>query len=330
MLSNYQLFNNQLNQKDYERECEPFGLEVGQYKDEVQPYNKTYNKIQKLLGDELIRPLNYKAVLTSPEGIKSKLAYRDNLLRQYVLSKMQATIQVVNPSFDQELIDNSLPIMEPQEIDRYMSTTYQESREIKANKLLKHFFKAYSIPELKNDAYKHALISGLEVVHIGIRNNEPSIEVINPLGFFYHKSPETKYIQNGLYAGYRTYMTSGDIIDRFSSSMTAEEIDKIDTSRHGGFRYSSKDFPYYHGSQYLSEYSNHPNAEGSYSDSNSVDDWMVQHVEWRSQREVGFVNYINEYGDPQIDMVSEDFELPQNATRSTTTDLNNNKITYYS
>lgn len=279
MLSNYQLFNNQLNQKDLEKECEPFGLEVGQFKDEVAPYNKTYNKVQKLLGDELLSPFNYKAVLTSHDGIKSKMAYHDHLLRQYVLAKIQGSIQAVNPYFDAKLVEQEAPVMDPEEIDRYMNTTYQEAREIKANKLLKHFTKSLFIPEKKNDAYKHALISGLEIAYVGIENEEPTLDIINPLGFFYHKSPETKYIQDGLYAGYRTYMTSGDIIDKFGAYLSEEELQKIDTSRHGGFRDMNKDFPYYHGSQYLSEFRNYPYSEGSYGDSNSVSDWLVQHVE---------------------------------------------------
>ena len=45
MISNYRLFNNELDQRDFERECEPLGLDVGAFQDEIQPYNKTYNKI---------------------------------------------------------------------------------------------------------------------------------------------------------------------------------------------------------------------------------------------------------------------------------------------
>lgn len=55
-LANYRLFNNQLDQADFERECNPLGLEIGQYKDEIQPYNKTYNKIQTLLEEEARMP----------------------------------------------------------------------------------------------------------------------------------------------------------------------------------------------------------------------------------------------------------------------------------
>ena len=330
MLSNYQLFNNQLNQKDYERECEPYGLEVGQFKDEIQPYNKTYNKIQVLLGEEQRRPMNHRAVLVNPEGIKSKLAFHDHLNRQYVLQQLQNTIEQVLPFFSPELVDSSAPIMDPNEVSRYMKLKYSEAREIKANRLLEYLTKQLRIAEYKNDAYKHGLISGLEVAYVGIQHNEPVVEVVNPLGFFYHKSPETKYIQDGLYAGFRTFMTSGDILDKFGEDLKPEWIKKIDQSRHGGFRNSSgHEFPYYHGSQYLSEYRDGLYVEGSYSDSNNIDDWLVQHVEWRSQRKVGFIDFTNEYGDIETDMVSEDFEVPSYATKSVTTEKFGTKVTYY-
>jgi hypothetical protein len=331
MLSNYQLFNNQLNQKDYERECEPYGLEVGQYQDEIQPYNKTYNKIQVLLGEELRRPMNHRAVLIDPDGIRSKLAFHDTLLHQFVMSEMQTTIQQVIPNFDPELVQNtSERIMNPEEINRYMKLNYSEAREIKANKLLNYLNRYLLIPEYKNDSYKHGLISGVEVAYIGVHNNEPSVEVINPLGFFYHKSPETKYIQDGLYAGFRTYMTSGDVLDKFGDFLTSEQVDKIDRSRHGGFRDGmGETWPYYHGSQYLTEYRDGYYSEGSYSKSDSIDDWLVQHVEWRSQRKVGFLRFINEYGDEQVDIVSEDFEVPQAATKSVANEDYNTKVTYH-
>lgn len=54
----------------------------------------------------------------------------------------------------------------------------------------------------------------------------------------------------------------------------------------------------------------------------------MHHVEWRSQKQVGFVNYINQYGDEQVDIVSEDFELPQSA-RSFKDKVGNNTVTKY-
>ena len=85
-LANYRLYNNILDQADFERECNPLGLEVGQFRDEIQPYNKTYNKIQVLLDEENKRPFKYKVIVTDPDSIRTKLAYRDGMFRNYVLS----------------------------------------------------------------------------------------------------------------------------------------------------------------------------------------------------------------------------------------------------
>lgn len=312
-LSNYQLFNNILNQADFERECNPFGIEVGQFKDTVQPYNKTYNKIQVLLGDELQRPFHYKAVLTNAEGVKSKLAHRDMLLRQFVYAKIQETISQISQNYDKQLVDEALPnIMSPEEIDKMMKTSYLDSREILGNKILAYLFKALGIKSKKNEAFKHALIAGEEFVYVGEENGNPVLEILNPLGVFYHKSPDVRFIQDSLYAGYRTYMTSGEVLDQFGDYLTEEEAKKIDSTFEGKFgirsdfigptmKYGHDDFSYL-------DYWNHTQFDGQYSSADQ-DDHLVYHVEWRSQRKVGFLTFTNEFGDEQTELVSEDFDM---------------------
>ena len=311
MLSNYQLFNNVLNQADFERECEPLGLEVGQYEDEIKPFNKTYNKIQVLLGEEVRRPFKYKAVLTNSEGIKSKLEHRDELLRQYVMAQLQSVFS-----------EEKMQAMDPKEIQKYMSTTYLDAREILTNKLLKYYERSLDIVDRKNDGFKHALISGYEFTYVGVSNSEPVLEVVNPLGMFYHKSPEVKFVQDGLYAGFRTYMSSGDILNRFGDYLSTEDIEKIDTSRHGAFaaKESSQTF--------MGNYTN-SRVEGSYGTTTSVDDWLVQHVEWVSQRRVGFL--ITAVGTPEESktIVDESFDPPPTAAKETRREQFNRLVTYH-
>lgn len=68
---------------------------------------------------------------------------------------------------------------------------------------------------------------------MGVENDEPMVQVLNPLGMIYHKSPEVKYVQNGLYAGYRTLMTTGDVLDRLGDVMKDEDIQKIEGNKRG-------------------------------------------------------------------------------------------------
>ena len=333
-LSNYQLYNNQINQEEFAQECNPLGLEVNQFTDTVKPYNKTYNKIQVLLGEELRRPFKFRPVLINSDGIKSKLIHRDTMLRKFVYSKIQDSIKSISNMYAPELLqEESEKLMDPQEVDRYMSTKYLEAREIMASKILEYFMKHCEIPSKKNDAFKHALISGDEVVWVGETNGEPSVRVINPLGFFHHKSAEVKPIEKSLYAGCRTYMTSGDIIDEFGSYLTEEEIKTID-SKYSGMRMFGAHAPTsamdYHLSDVdaaLNAYSS-INSEGSYSPNNS-EDWLVQHVEWVSQKPIGFLTITAPTGEVEEEMVDENFNIPDDAVAKIETEEYNRKCTYY-
>lgn len=103
-----------------------------------------------------------------------------------------------------------------------------DNLEIAGAKVMKYLFKVLNIKDKKNDAYKHALISGDEIIWVGVKNGEPALEIVNPLNAFYHKSPETKYIQDGLYAGYKQYMTVSDILDTYGEDLDEDDLKKIE------------------------------------------------------------------------------------------------------
>lgn len=230
-LANYQLYNNILNQQDFERECNPLGIQVGQFKDTIQPYNKTYNKIQVLLGEELKRPFNYRTVLVNSDGIKSKQLAKQQFLRDFIMYELEKTMsQFSKGEFEMEELNN---LIEPSELESYMSTTYLHAKEHVANQILQYLTKKLSIPELKNDAFKHGLIAGEEFIWVGIENGEPVVQVLNPLGVIYHKSPEVKYIDSGLYAGYRTYMNPGDILDKLGDFLEEKQISRLEGTLRG-------------------------------------------------------------------------------------------------
>ena len=341
-LANYQLYNNILNQNDFERETNPLGIEVGQFKDEIQPYNKTYNKIQVLLGEELKRPFNYRTVLTNSDAIQSKLEHKRALLRQFLQTSLSMHINDVMERFYGETLDDPQAMQQqmtslvpPEKLDQYMSMTYRHAKEHTADVMLQYLVRQQNIQEKKNDSFKHGLIAGEEFVWVGVINGEPVIEILNPLGVFYHKSPEVKYIQDGMYAGYRTFMTVGDILDRFSEDLSQKDIEAIEGNFSGvnaaHENWVGKEMKYPNTDVYethLRNFMNSSSDEGSFGKAHG-DDWLVQHVEWRSQKKVGFVRYLNDYGDEQLDIVSEEFEIPDYAVKRTDKDEYGHSKTYY-
>jgi hypothetical protein len=335
-LSNYRLYNNQLDQKDFEREFNPLGIEVGQFKDQVMAFNKAPNKINVLLGNELKRPFPFKTVLTNSEGIKSKTVERTLAIQDAIQQDINELVQMLSSMVGQPNMENPEEVerarqqvnqmvdrlIDKDSLDQYLSTNYMEAREILAASILDYLFHKQNLRDKMNDGFKHGLISGEEIYYVGRRNNDPFVEVVNPLGFFHHKSPETKYYQDGLYAGYRTLMTSGDILDTFQ--LTDKQVKIIEGTTSGvngvrddligpGMKYHNVDITH----EYHSRLLDRGSYEGSYGYGNTSSDWLVTHLEWRSQRKIGFLFYINEWGDPQTDMVSEEFIVPDYAEKTT-------------
>ncbi len=311
MLANYQFYNNIINQKDFEAECNPLGLDVT-VGDEVKPYNKTPNKINVLLTEESNRPFELKALLINDEGIRSKLAYKDSLLKQFVLSSLQESINKVNEAFPKELIDQTEPVMDPSEISKYMSTKYLSQKEILANKILNHYKRLLDIPSIKNETFKHALLTAYEIAYVYEDNNIPKIKPINPLGFIHIKSTETKYIQDGIAAGSKTYMPISQVVDEYQEDLSEEDLKRLEDKNIFMGSGPKNYMEYDHVS--FSSYYNTP-LDGQYFRRNNHDSIVVQHVEWKSLKKVGFLTYINEYGDEEIEMVSEDFVVPKNAVK---------------
>lgn len=317
-LSNYKLFNNGIDQEDLARECNPLGLSVGQIKDDIKPYNKTYNKIQVLLGDELMRPFRFKALLVNSDGVRSKMEVRDSMVRNYIYDSLQKTIQSIQGSFVPQLVEQmTAEIMPPDQVDKYMRFSYRDRRETLSDRLLQYLYRYLSIRDKKSDAFKHALISGEEIVYVGVENDNPVLEVVNPLGFFFHKSGENKWIEDGLYAGIRTYMTIGEVLDSYGKYLKPEEIERLEentytlapltnTTMGPTMKYGRTNEDLVLGSVIGAK-------EGSYGIPKEQN-ILVQHVEWRSQRKIGFLSFVNDYGDNETNLVSEDFYIPPHAS----------------
>ena len=130
-------------------------------------------------------------------------------------------------------------------------------------------------------------------------------------------------------------MNPGDILDKLGDYMLEKQIERIEGTLRGinGMRddiigkemkYHTEDV-YDH---YLQNYASRAWDEGSYGRASSAD-WLVSHVEWKSQKQVGFINYVNEYGDPQTDMVSEEFIVPPYAETKNVKDEWGKSKTYH-
>lgn len=334
-LSNYRLMNNILDQEEFARFCNPLGINVDQYTEEVMPYNKTPNKINVLLGEELKRGENFKPILLNQSALYRKDQERIEKYKEYinseiekVLIKVQTQLQGMSEEEQQKAIQQIESNITPEGLEE---TSFLSELEILGSQILDYARYDQEIKSKKNDAFKHALLSDKEFIYVGIEKGKPVIKNLNSLHVFYQKSPEVKFIQDGDWAGHRVPMTVSRVLDLYGDMMTEKDIDWLE-NRFGGKTTNTgkkKDEIYTdwrdsQGSQNVRKgyyYNDENRAIGSYGGrennrSNFYNSLVwVTHVEWRSQRRVGFISYYNEYGEMIKDIVDEKFIIPDYADK---------------
>lgn len=320
IVKSYKLYNSQIDQEDLENVFNPTGIDIGQKKDDILPYNKAHNKINALLGELIKRPFNLKAVLASDERAYAVTDIEDKLIKEYIMAMFEKTQML------QQLQQSGLPpeemqekaqaieqqfaeVKTPDQIKKYIADEYLEPREMKANSILDLLIKKEDIIEKKTDSFKHGLLSDEEHCWIGEINGYACLKVLNPLNVFYHKSPEIKYVQDGDYAGTRIKMSLADVFDTYKS-LTEKDIEKLEE------KYSTipseglgKEMHYNFKHIELRHLEHAASGDiGSYgfTYADMVD---VLHVEWRSQRKVGFLTFIDEEGQEQLEIIDESLKI---------------------
>jgi hypothetical protein len=126
-------------------------------------------------------------------------------------------------------------------------------------------------------------------------------------------------------------LTPSEVLDRYGQYLTEEDRKKIDATTLSPIGITDNPITGKHryGHENLDKTDSlNPIFEGSYSPT-SIDDWLVEHVEWRSQRKVGFLTISPLEEEAQEMIVSEDFDLPQTHTSRTLTKEYSRKIKVY-
>lgn len=339
ILTNYQLYNNIINQKDFEDECNALGIDIGQNKDSIQPYNKIPTKIDIQLGEEYKRRFNFKVIAINEEGIKSKLASQTEQARSIVnkmFNDLTATIkqrrmdesQNLSPQeaqqLDQEIKQQVESLVDPQELKKLNMGNFTDYKEKAGNKILNYQFYAEEIKAKMNDGFKHGLIGGGEFIWVEADDYVGAkYQVLNRLGVIYHKSPDVKFSEDGLYGGYQSMMSIGDVLDLYGDYMKKEDIENLlsnytssdshqnEFDKQGNIKYSEE----------TTRFQNNilkDNHIGNYGASDSTVDVLVEKFEWRSEMKIYYVTLKDEYGE-EIDsfIANENFIIPKEATKRT-------------
>lgn len=331
-LASYKLYNNDISQEDFARVCNPLGIDVGQYDEEVLPYNKTYTKIDVLLGEEYKRGTNFILALMNAKALEEKDEELKNLYLEYIKEIVEKNNRIIEAqqqglgeSEIQKIRDEVTQSKTPEDIEK---TSYLSELEILGNHVLNYGMYMEDVRSLKNDGFKHALLSDKERVYVGVSKGEPKIKLVNPLSFFYSKTPDIKYTQDGDYAGEINIMSVEKVIELYGHTLSEDDLLRLRKripgliGKYTGQMESNTQDTITN--RYLNEIGNMEYLGkniGNYSDDINANKRLlydsyctVVDVEWKWLREVAFLTTTNEWGDEDTDIVDGEFDIPEDAT----------------
>jgi len=325
---NYRLRNNMLTDNDMEKVCEPYGTEFSSFPKNIQHIGLGNSKINTLVGEEAKRLTRYpfKAYISSSDqmGISSKEEDIKDMWYQKMTSLAQNKIQQLSEGqeMDQKTLEEEMA-KEMQKYDKYIKYSYQDLKEITANKILKYEYKRLDVADTFLRCWEDFLIAGEEVVCIEELGDDIVFRKVNPLYLFTIQSPESYKIEDADWIVEYTMMSVGQVIDAYYNQLTKEQIQTLEQAKEynsmktGGIQMAynrdvtvEERFGYTAGELFV------PNRVSTHYFGSAYDqrgNVRVMRVCWKSRRKIGKVSYYDEYGSSEEKIVDEFYTLDKEA-----------------
>lgn len=316
MKTNYDLFNDKVNLKEFESVCNPFGLKDIESKVNFKHKDIVSGKIKALLGMEMRRPFSFKVLAVNPEATTRKEQEEFKQILDFVVQEItqpirqqieqekqqqQAQQQQEEPLSEEQInqineqvkqeIEQEVKARTPEEVKVYMEREHQDPAELLAHQILEYLKEKEQVINKFNLAWKHGLLSSKEIFRVCVENKEPTLKVINPLYFdcgeFDHN------VEDAEWATYDEFLTVSEIVNRFGDQLKDSEIDDLYTKVN-----NRSDLP----------------LIDVFSENRATDRIRVTHCEWKALKPIKFVQGIDlETNEPYEIVVDEEYKLNKEA-----------------
>ena len=302
MQTYYNLYNSIFDEKDFKRVTNPFKVDDG-FPATPQDFNIIRPKIDLLIGEETKRPMNFRVVRTSQEAASELMEKEKQMLMQYIMAAITARMSEEEAAQFQEQLANG-EVMPPQSIAKYMERDYKDVIENTAYHTLVYLKEKLNIDNEFIKGWKDALIAGTEIYYVGVLNDEPYMERVNPLYFSYDKSPDLEYIEDGSWCCRRMRLPVAEIYDRYYDKLTEKDLNKLNEMLTGTPMNDNgeKDPVDNFNSIQMHIYDNPVYDQKSRYCIN------VWHCCWKSFKKIYYVTTLDEAGQPQVTIVDETYK----------------------
>ena len=305
---NYDLFNGKFDPTDFEYVVNPYGFKENEFPASLQHYDIISPKINLLLGEEVRRPFNFRAVSVNQDAITEMEVSQKKVITGAYSDYIQDIVEGKDPAESERAIAN---------LDKYLKYSYSDVRERQSNHILNYLVREEDLEYKFNGGFKDALIAGEEIYWTGIISGEPRCRLCNPLDITIISDPDSDFVEDAICIIEERWLTVPTIIDEYHQSpdFTDKIAKRLESNggRSGNFGEDSVDYPSVNMIIKGDDEARH--QRDLHKRSNDDDGTVrVMRFEWKSQRKVGFL-YAEEDGQEVVELVDERFEIPEDSEK---------------
>lgn len=337
----YDIINNNLDsfKSGLENFCNPMGLNIDEIKEEIQPYPVLHNNINILKGELIKRRDNLHVSLLSASAIKEK----NEELKQETMRRVSEELAVELKAQEMQLSQ-----MPKEEVSKFVEEMRKNLTPIDADiKDFKSEFESFlnhalrfgvltqNVPFKKVDTFEDALIADRCFIHSGWKYGKPVLEVWNTLHTGFEKPPNEFRIEKGDAIWYQDVITPTQLLSEYGNDLDSEELKSLGLDKHhrnnrvdsrhdvlGGtavpvfdhineemnrMMVEREDSEIYNEEVGMHQTMNHSGTGKTHRFINRV------RIEFKAFKEIIFLSYIDDYNNPITTLVSNKFEIPEDA-----------------
>lgn len=300
----YEMYNNKIYESSFKYVTNPLNSRERQYRNfpaQVRPYNMLRTVIDLLLGEFKDRSNSYTVKVNNPDAPEMM---RDKEYEMILESLEQLAINTANELAQNEGavppqsgdFGTEAPVKSQEEIQNFMEHSYKDARAEEGQLILDEIFDAEEIFYKNNDMFFDFLIAGEAYSFKEVLNEDVQYKAINPILIDYDRNTEIKFVEDCEWVCRVEYMSMYEIMLRFNGDLSDEDIDDLeDNIRTAGVgAYPSSNYRYRDNDEVYSQ--NYQNVE-------------VIHATWKAFKKVGYLHYVDEFGQNQEVEVSEEYKL---------------------
>lgn len=304
----------------------------------VRNFSIMNQPINTLRGENSERPDNSVVKAFDNDSKSEELAFRTELLNQYVA-------QVIQEKILQKAISQGVDLNNPEAQEQIQQltmekvneelTSFTTSGEKWANHVLEALKMEFNTKDQSDDAFLDLLVTGRERYHVYEDRSKTGFkaECVNPKNVFYSTTPNKKYLKDAYAGGIIEVMEISEILDKFN--LTKEEVDALKdeaaTLYNRSTNYTSNLFTNATGTSSIKYNTEHPYQDQEQmmfesalfqDDASNIDELFfniegssilgqkhpVLTVYSHSKKKVGLLTYIDQDGVEQTTLVDENYK----------------------